>query len=147
MSDSTKLRVLFLYTEVAGYVVACLRANGMRDGAHIRLTLTRGKQVTSGMSPHWNQYGPCLIVPAEWKPPVFDAAGASRLGQITTENVGRRLELEIFGKTLGIVSDVEPGHEDVLRLWGCDSARLTLQRNRSVRPVDPEDAEQVFSTF
>src|SRR4051812_9899424 len=49
-----------------------LQANGMRDEAHIRLTLTRGKKVTSGMSPAWNQYGPCLIVLAEWKKPVYD---------------------------------------------------------------------------
>ena len=52
-----------------------LRANGMRDGAHIRLTLTRGEKLTSGMSPHWNQLGPCLIVLAEWKPPVWDPRG------------------------------------------------------------------------
>ncbi len=52
-----------------------LCANGMRDGAHIRLTLTRGEKVTSGMSPHWNRSGPCLIVLAEWKPPVFDMSG------------------------------------------------------------------------
>src|SRR4029078_3809240 len=32
-----------------------LRANGMRDEVHIRLTLTRGKKVTSGMSPQLNQ--------------------------------------------------------------------------------------------
>ena len=52
-----------------------LQANGMRDEAHIRLTLTRGKKVTSGMSPAWNQYGPCLIVLAEWKKPVYDNTG------------------------------------------------------------------------
>ncbi len=52
-----------------------LRANNMRDGAHIRLTLTRGKKVTSGMSPQFNQSGPCLIVLAEWKAPVYDQNG------------------------------------------------------------------------
>jgi branched-chain amino acid aminotransferase group I len=52
-----------------------LRANGMRDGAHVRLTLTRGEKVTSGMSPHWNRSGCSLIVLAEWKPPVFDKGG------------------------------------------------------------------------
>lgn len=48
-----------------------LEANGMRDGVHIRLTLTRGRKVTSGMDPRLNQYGPTLIVLAEWKPPVY----------------------------------------------------------------------------
>ncbi len=60
---------------IVSAIVETLRANGMRDQAHIRLTLTRGKKVTSGMSPHWNQYGPCLIVLAEWKPPVFEETG------------------------------------------------------------------------
>ncbi len=52
-----------------------LEANGMRNGVHIRLTLTRGKKITSGMDPKLNQYGPCLIVLPEWKPPVYDASG------------------------------------------------------------------------
>ncbi|MBA0632249.1 hypothetical protein Godav_001035, partial [Gossypium davidsonii] len=38
-----------------------LNANGMFDNTHIRLTLTRGKKVTSGMSPAFNQYGCTLI--------------------------------------------------------------------------------------
>ncbi len=48
-----------------------LRANGMYDGAHIRLTLTRGEKTTSGMDPRLNQFGCTLIVLAEWKPPVY----------------------------------------------------------------------------
>src|SRR5215469_7243918 len=32
-----------------------LRANGMTDGVHVRLTLTRGVKVTSGMDPRLNQ--------------------------------------------------------------------------------------------
>ena len=48
-------------------VFETLKANGMRDGVHIRLTLTRGEKVTSGMSPTNNQSGPSLIVLAEWK--------------------------------------------------------------------------------
>jgi branched-chain amino acid aminotransferase len=50
-----------------------LKANGMRDGVHIRLTLTRGEKITSGMDPRLNQSGCTLIVLAEWKPPVYDA--------------------------------------------------------------------------
>ena len=48
-----------------------LKANGMRDNAHIRLTLTRGEKITSGMDPRLNQSGCTLIVLAEWKPPVY----------------------------------------------------------------------------
>jgi branched-chain amino acid aminotransferase len=44
----------------------------MRDGVHIRLTLTRGVKFTSGMDPRLNRAGPTLIVLAEHKPPVYD---------------------------------------------------------------------------
>src|SRR5438477_6597929 len=47
-----------------------LSANKMRDGVHIRLTLSRGLKVTSGMDPRLNQSGPTLIVLAAFKPPV-----------------------------------------------------------------------------
>jgi branched-chain amino acid aminotransferase len=52
-----------------------LAANQMRDGAHIRLTLTRGVKITSGMDPRLNQSGPTLIVLAEHKPPVYAKTG------------------------------------------------------------------------
>jgi branched-chain amino acid aminotransferase group I len=56
-----------------------LEANGMRDQAHVRLTLTRGEKVTSGMSPANNQSGCTLIVLAEWKAPVYDNERGVRL--------------------------------------------------------------------
>src|SRR5213594_2150421 len=52
-------------------------ANKMRDGVHIRLTLTRGVKVTSGMDPRLNQSGPTLIVLAEHKAPVYAKTGLS----------------------------------------------------------------------
>jgi branched-chain amino acid aminotransferase len=52
-----------------------LKANGMTDGVHIRLTLSRGVKITSGMDPRLNQSGPTLIVLAEHKPPVYDTGG------------------------------------------------------------------------
>src|SRR5436309_9057980 len=52
-----------------------LVANRMTDGVHIRLTLTRGVKITSGMDPRLNQAGPTLIVLAEHKPPVYDRSG------------------------------------------------------------------------
>ncbi len=48
-----------------------LTANQMRDDVHIRLTLTRGEKITSGMDPRLNQAGCTLIVLAEHKPPVY----------------------------------------------------------------------------
>ncbi len=69
----------FAEIPAATHIVAELRrtleANGMRDGVHIRLTLTRGVKVTSGMDPRLNRSGPTLIVLAEHKPPVYDTGG------------------------------------------------------------------------
>jgi branched-chain amino acid aminotransferase len=52
-----------------------LAANRMTDGVHIRLTLTRGVKITSGMDPRLNQSGPTLIVLAEHKAPVYAKSG------------------------------------------------------------------------
>jgi branched-chain amino acid aminotransferase len=54
-----------------------LAANEMRDGVHIRLTLTRGMKITSGMDPRLNQSGPTLIILAEHKAPVYAKTGLS----------------------------------------------------------------------
>ena len=54
-----------------------LAANNMRDEVHIRLTLTRGVKITSGMDPRLNQAGPTLIVLAEFKKPVYGTQGIS----------------------------------------------------------------------
>src|SRR5216110_1529754 len=56
-----------------------LAANKMRDGVHIRLTLTRGVKITSGMDPQLNQSGPTLIVLAEYKAPVYTKMGLTLL--------------------------------------------------------------------
>ena len=60
---------------ITAEIARTLEANGMRDGIHIRLTLTRGVKITSGMDPRLNQSGPTLIVLAEHKPPVYDSGG------------------------------------------------------------------------
>jgi branched-chain amino acid aminotransferase len=61
--------------EIIEEIRRTLAANAMRDGVHIRLTLTRGVKVTSGMDPRLNQSGPTLIVLAEHKPPVYPTTG------------------------------------------------------------------------
>lgn len=60
-------------------IFSTLEANGMRDETHIRLTLTRGEKVTSGMDPRLNVKGPTLIVLAEWKPLVYDNENGIRV--------------------------------------------------------------------
>src|SRR6266436_4788788 len=52
-----------------------LAANKMRDAVHIRLTVTRGVKITSGMDPRLNHSGATLIVLAEHKAPVYAKTG------------------------------------------------------------------------
>ena len=63
------------HEEITEQIRRTLAANHMRDGVHIRLTLSRGVKVTSGMDPRLNQSGPTLIVLAEHKPPVYGPGG------------------------------------------------------------------------
>ena len=58
--------------EIKKAIKETLDANGMNNDTHIRLTLTRGEKVTSGMDARLNQSGCCLIVLAEWKKKVYD---------------------------------------------------------------------------
>lgn len=62
---------------IIGEIRRTLAANDMRDGVHLRLTLTRGVKFTSGMDPRLNNAGPTLIVLAEHKAPVYSQDGLS----------------------------------------------------------------------
>jgi branched-chain amino acid aminotransferase len=61
--------------EIIEQIRRTLAANRMTDSVHIRLTLTRGVKITSGMDPRLNQSGPTLIVLPEFKPPTYDKRG------------------------------------------------------------------------
>ena len=65
------------HEEITEQIRRTLAANAMFDGVHIRLTLTRGVKITSGMDPRLNQAGPTLIILAEHKPPVYGQTGLS----------------------------------------------------------------------
>lgn len=65
------------HVEITEEIRRTLIANRMWDDVHIRLTLTRGVKITSGMDPRLNQSGPTLIVLAEHKAPVYDKSGLS----------------------------------------------------------------------
>ena len=72
-----------------------LAANAMHDGVHIRLTLTRGEKITSGMDPRLNQNGCCLIVIAEHKPPVYNNSVGIKL---ITSSIRRNSPMHLDSK-------------------------------------------------
>ena len=86
--------------EVREAVFATLEANGMTDDAHIRLTLTRGEKITSGMNPKLNQKGCSLIVLAEWKPPVYSDEGIRVITSAIRRNTPQCLDSKIHHNNL-----------------------------------------------
>lgn len=107
--------------EVKQAIFDTLNANGMRDGVHMRLTLTRGKKVTSGMSPTNNQYGPTLIIIAEWKDPVYNSDGIRLITSAIRRNNPAFLDSKIHHNNLinNILAKIEAnfaGVDDALML-------------------------------
>lgn len=90
-------------------IFATLEANGMRDGVHIRLTLTRGEKITSGMNPRLNRSGCTLIVLAEWKPPVYSNDGIRVVSAATRRNTPECLDSKIHHNNLlnNILASIE----------------------------------------
>jgi branched-chain amino acid aminotransferase len=86
--------------EIRKAVFDTLEANGMTDDTHIRLTLTRGEKITSGMNPRLNQAGCSLIVLAEWKPPVYSDDGIRVVTSATRRNTPQCLDSKIHHNNL-----------------------------------------------
>jgi branched-subunit amino acid aminotransferase/4-amino-4-deoxychorismate lyase len=81
-------------------VFSTLEANGMTDQVHVRLTLTRGEKITSGMNPCLNMSGCSLIVLAEWKPPVYAASGIEVITSSVRRNTPQCLDSKIHHNNL-----------------------------------------------
>ena len=96
--------------EIKAAIFETLRANEMTDGVHIRLTLTRGEKITSGMDPRLNQAGCCLIVLAEWKPPIYDRGGIRLITATTRRNTPLCLDSKIHHNNLlnNILAKIRP---------------------------------------
>lgn len=87
--------------EIKQALFTTLEANGMRDETHIRLTLSRGKKVTSYMDPEVNRYGPTLIVLAEWKPPIHgDKEGVRLITSSIRRNAPQCIDSKIHHNNL-----------------------------------------------
>ena len=96
-------------------------ANQMRDGVHIRLTLTRGVKITSGMDPRLNQSGSTLIVLAEHKAPVYTKSGLTLITSKTRRPPPEILDPQIHHANLlnSILAKIEAnkaGADDAIML-------------------------------
>jgi branched-chain amino acid aminotransferase len=98
-----------------------LVANKMRHGVHIRLTLTRGVKITSGMDPRLNRSEPTLIVLAEHKAPVYAKTGltliTSKIRRPTPEILDPRIHhANLLNSILAKIEANNAGVDDALML-------------------------------
>jgi branched-chain amino acid aminotransferase len=98
-----------------------LAANNMSDGVHIRLTLSRGLKITSGMDPRLNQSQPTLIVLAEHKAPVYAKTGltliTSKIRRPPREVLDARIHhANLLNSILAKIEANNAGADDALML-------------------------------
>ena len=107
--------------DIVAAVFATLEANGMCDGVHARMTLSRGLKSTSGMDPRLNVHGPTLIVLPEYKGMVYGSAGIRLITASTRRNSPATLDSKIHHANLlnNILAKIEAnvaGADDAVML-------------------------------
>ena len=98
--------------EVKQAVFETLEANGMTDGVHIRLTLTRGEKSTSGMDPRLNVHGCTLIVLPEYKGAVYGSGEIKLVTSTIRRNGPSYLDSKIHHNNLlnNILAKIQANH-------------------------------------
>lgn len=77
-AHSIGIDIPYAKREVADRIRETVRANGLTDDAHVRITVTRGAKLITGMNPRLARAGePTIVVIAEPKPPSFPKSGIS----------------------------------------------------------------------
>jgi branched-chain amino acid aminotransferase len=96
-------------------IMSTLKANKMFDETHIRLTLSRGEKITSGMNPKLNQFGCTLIVLAEWKPSIYNGKQLKLITSNIRRNSPLCLDSKIHHNNLinNILAKIEANHAGV----------------------------------
>src|SRR5437667_12183571 len=108
-----------------------LAANNMRDGVHIRLTLTRGLKITSGMDPRLNQSGPTLIVLGEHKAPVYAKTGLNLITSKIRRPPPDVLDARIHHANLlnSILAKIQPNNAGADHALKLNTAGFVAQTN------------------
>jgi branched-chain amino acid aminotransferase len=101
--------------DIQSAVFQTLEANGMTDGVHIRLTLTRGEKSTSGMDPRLNVHGCTLIVLPEYKGAVYGSGEIRLITSSVRRNSPEFLDSKIHHNNLlnNILAKMQANHAGV----------------------------------
>ena len=102
-------------TDIKTAIFSTLKENGMQKDTHIRLTLSRGLKITSGMNPKLNQFGCTLIVLAEWKPSIYSGKELKLITANIRRNSPLCLDSKIHHNNLinNILAKIEANHAGV----------------------------------
>lgn len=68
-ATSIQLDIGYSKDELIGEIWKCLRHNGMHDGVHIRMMISRGRKSTPNQDPRFTVGGATIVIVAEWKQP------------------------------------------------------------------------------
>lgn len=68
-ANAIRLQIGMDRQALAGEIHRTLSVNGMQDGAHLRLMVTRGTKSTINQDPRFVQGGPTIVILAEYKRP------------------------------------------------------------------------------
>jgi branched-chain amino acid aminotransferase len=138
---------------ITAEIIRTLAANGMHTGVHIRLTLTRGVKLTSGMDPRLNVSGPTLIVLAEFKDPVYDLSGIRLITSSVRRTAPDSLDPKIHHNNLltSILAKIEAnvaGADDAVML---DNRGFIAETNAThlfmVLPADHDPSGRAGATL
>lgn len=117
--------------EVRNAIFGTLKANGMEDGVHIRLTLSRGLKSTSGMNPQLNTFGCTLIVLPEYKGMVYGEDGLQLITSSVRRNAPAYLDSKIHHNNLlnNILAKIEANHAQADDAVMLDQAGFIAETN------------------
>lgn len=68
-ANSIQLDIGFSKAGLIEEIWKCLRHNGMEDGVHIRMMISRGRKSTPNQDPRFIVGGATIVIVAEWKQP------------------------------------------------------------------------------
>lgn len=138
-------------TDIRTQLMDCLKANGMHDGVHVRLMLTRGNKKSPYQAPRFTQSDPTLVIIPEYKIPL-DAVRArgARLFTVHVRRTGpaeQDQKLNSHSKLnciLACIQAEKAGYDEALMLdplgfvATCNSTHFFIVRDGEVWTSPPE---------
>lgn len=137
--------------EVCRHLMTCLRANGMEDGVHVRLMVTRGIKKSPYQAPRFTISDPSLVIIPEYKMPLKTVRDhGARLFTVHVRRTGpaeQDQKLNSHSKLnciLACIQAEKAGYDEALMLdplgfvATCNSTHFFIVRNGEVWTSPPE---------